>query len=51
MAVFKWIVDAQKMVFMLDSLLTEWACKELLSHQMIGSTLAWWQDVDASLTA
>lgn len=49
MATFKWIIPAQRMVFVLDSVPTEWARQELLKHQMIGNIFSQWQGVKASL--
>ena len=46
---WKWIAFAERMVLMMDSVPTERARRELLSHQMTGTALAWWQGIEASL--
>lgn len=42
MMTFKWIVYAQRMVYMIDFMPTEWEWWDFLSHQMIDNTLTWW---------
>lgn len=34
---------------MLDSVLIDKKCQELLNHWMIDNALAWWQDIEANL--
>lgn len=48
---FKWIIHTQRIVFIQDLMPTGGACYELLSHQIIGNALAWWQGIQSSLNA
>lgn len=48
MAAFKWIIHAERMVYMMDVVTMERSHWELVSHQMVKNTLAWWQGIEAS---
>lgn len=45
----KWIDHAVRMLDMMESVPTEKARRELLSHQLTGNALCWWRTVETSL--